>query len=210
MRLLASAGLLTGVILLASCGTATDEPASPTSEPTAPSATTTTQTRPTLTNPKIQPPSQDNQYTRSSGRQHVVYDPCTWLSDDDVESMHFDPASRKRGEDLVAEYTFLSCNFRNSDQTMSMGVNSGNISWDENLQKNGTWLEETTINGRRAGTGRGESNSATKCEAHLETEVGVVLIWVRVTSLGERQNIDPCADILEVASVVERSIGEGN
>ncbi|VFA92506.1 Uncharacterised protein [Nocardia farcinica] len=168
----------------------------------------TFQTRPTLTDPEIQPPSQKNLYTLTSGGAKALYAPCTRLSDADIESLRFNPRSRKR--DRAAEYTFLRCNFQNDCHTSTVGVNSSSITWDDNLQKTTVGLKETTIDGRRAGTGRGESESPLESNVHLEARAGVVLVWVMTTSLGERQNVDACADIMDIASAVEQSIGEGN
>ncbi|MFC6012503.1 DUF3558 domain-containing protein [Nocardia lasii] len=167
--------------------------------------------RPTLTNPAFQPPSQDNEYTRSSGRPKVVYDPCTWLSDDDVIAAGYPAQSRKRGADLVAEYSFLNCRFQTD--AVSLSVMSGNVTWDEDQQKNGTWLQPTTVNRRQAAMGREPETIRTgvkDCEVHMRTAVGVVFVSTRLKIQGEAQDLDPCADIMGVASIVEESIGEGN
>ncbi|MGW6423297.1 DUF3558 domain-containing protein [Nocardia sp. NPDC055053] len=202
-------------VLLAStvtaCGAST-VPGAPTSSGAGAltESATTQAARPTLTDSKLQPPSQDNKHTQSTGRPKVVFDPCTWIGAADIESVGFQSASRKRGPDLVAEYTFLTCTFRNPDNTMSLGLDSGNITWDENLKKNGSWLEPATVNGRRAGFGKGEPGSDNECHVQMETKVGVVLLWTGILSSGLRQNLDPCANIMEIASVVEKSIGKEN
>lgn len=194
----------------AACGSPV-EPASPTaSESVSSAATPTEAARPTLTDPALQPPSQDNQYTRTTGRPKVVFDPCTWVADAEVESVGFSGSSRRRGPDLVAEYTFLTCTFRNAENTLSLGMDSGNITWDEDLAKNGAWLELTTINGRQAGLMRGNPAAENDCSVHLRTQAGVAIVWTDATSLGRRQNLDPCANIMEIASVVEKSIGKEN
>ncbi|MEV0434424.1 DUF3558 domain-containing protein [Nocardia sp. NPDC050413] len=166
--------------------------------------------RPTLTDAKLQPPAQDNKYTQTSGRPKVVFDPCTWIGAAEIESTGFRSESRRRGPDLVAEYTFLTCIFRNVDNTMSLNVDSGNITWDENLQKNGAWLEATTVNGRRAGLVRNQPGGEDACQVHVETKSGVVIVGSLVLSLGKKQNLDPCTNIMETASVVEKSIGKEN
>ncbi|GGN73107.1 DUF3558 domain-containing protein [Nocardia rhizosphaerihabitans] len=184
--------------------------ADPAGSGTAAGSTATQAARPTLTDPKLQPPSQDNKYTQSTGRPKVVFDPCTWISDADIESVGFRPGSRKRGSDLVAEYTFLTCDFRTPDSAMSLGLDSGNITWEEDLQKNGYVLEPTTVNGRQAGLLRGEKGDESLCRVHLRTKVGVVIVRTHSLSLGRSQNLDPCANIMEIASVVEKSIGKEN
>ncbi|MGW6725384.1 DUF3558 domain-containing protein [Nocardia sp. NPDC055029] len=209
------AGTFTGCVLVAlvasACGSSTGSGVPDSSVQGTPAGSTSTQAaRPTLTDPKLQPPPQDNKYTQSTGRQHVVFDPCTWVSDADVESVGFRSGSRKRGADLVAEYTFLTCDFRTPDSAMALGLDSGNITWEENLQKNGPWLEPTTVNGRQAGLVRGEPGGENECKVHLRTQVGVVFVRTYSLSLGQRQNLDPCANIMEIASVVEKSIGREN
>lgn len=191
-------------VLLAGCGPDSGSGASRTSS--SGPATTTAAVRPTLTDPKLQPPVQDNKYTRSTGRPAVVFDPCTWITDADVESVGFRASSRKRGADLVAEYTFLTCDFRSTDYKLSLGLDSGNITWDENLRKNSGWLQGTEVNGRRAGFGKGEADRAEDCQVHLETKVGVVF----VRTMAADKTVDPCASIMNIASVVEKSIGKDN
>ncbi|MEV6059640.1 DUF3558 domain-containing protein [Nocardia asteroides] len=211
MRTKAVAGCFLLASMLAACGTSTT-PGGPDSSETATSTTsvTTQVARPTITDQKLQPPSQDNQYTQSSGRPKVVFDPCTWIDAADIEAVGFQSSSRRRGPDLVAEYTFLTCTFRNPANTMSLGLDSGNITWDENLKKNGSWLEPTTVNGRRAGVGKGEPGSENECHVQMESKVGVVLLWTSVTSMGLNKNLDPCDNIMEIASAVEKSIGKEN
>ncbi len=140
----------------------------------------------------------------------MVFDPCTWIGAADIESVGFKSSSRERGPDLVAEYTFLTCSFENSDHTIALGVDSGNITWAENLEKNGSWLQPTTVNGRRAGTGTGAPGTEDECHVQMETKVGTVLLWTYVQSLGVGKNLYPCANIMEIASVVEKSIGKEN
>ncbi len=208
MRSAALAGCVLVALGVSACGSSTGTDAPESAAPSGSSATTTV--RPTLTDAKLQPPTQDNKYTQSTGRPKVVFDPCTWISAAEIESVGFRSETRRRGPDLVAEYTFLTCIFRNPDNTMSLNVDSGNISWDENLQKNGAWLEATTVNGRQAGLVRGQPGGEDACQVHLLTKVGVVIVGNLVLSLGKNKNLDPCANIMEIASVVEKSIGKEN
>lgn len=211
MKIRTIVGCVLVAVAASACSSTTGTPAPEPSTETGPVGSTATQAaRPTLTDPKLQPPSQDNKYTQSTNRPKVVFDPCTWVSDADIESVGFRPGSRKRGDDLVAEYTFLTCDFRKPDHTVSLGLDSGNITWDENLQKNSAWLEPTTVNGRQAGLVRGEPGGESACKVHLRTKVGVVFVRTLVLSLGREQNLDPCANIMEIASVVEKSIGKEN
>lgn len=207
-------GVIAGCALVAvaasACSSSTGTAVPETSASASAAPTATQAARPTLTDAKLQPPSQDNKYTQSSGRPKVVFDPCTWIDAADIESVGFRSDSRRRGPDLVAEYTFLTCIFRNADSTRSLNVDSGNTTWEENLQKNGAWLTATTINGRQAGLVRGEPGHEDACQVHMQTKVGVVIVGGLVLSLGKKQNLDPCANITEIASAVEKSIGKEN
>lgn len=205
--------VIPGLILVALAGSAcssSPDTAGPEASGSSSSVTETQAARTTLTDGKLQPPSQDNKYTQSSARPKVVFDPCTWIDAADIDAVGFRSESRRRGPDLVAEYTFLTCIFRNADNTLSVNVDSGNISWDENLQKNGAWLQATTVNGRQAGLVRGQPGGEDACQVHLLTKAGVVIVGTLVLSLGKNQNLDPCANIMEIASAVEKSIGKEN
>lgn len=193
--------------ITASCSSTDDGTQHPTdSTQAATSSAETHSTRPTLTDPKIQPPTQDNKYTASTGRPKVVFDPCTWISDDTVQKSGFDPASRKRGDDLVAEYSFLTCDF--SSPTRTLLLNSGNATWEENLAKVGSFSEPTTVNGREALWVR-DTALPRGCQIDVRTKVGFVQISVLLT---RRAPVDlaPCDGMLDIASTIEPEIGKDN
>ncbi|WP_188830806.1 DUF3558 domain-containing protein [Nocardia camponoti] len=199
---------MAGAIALAACSSVSGTATAPESTEAAPGSV-----RPTLTDPKVQPPDQDNKYTRSTARPHVVFDPCTWMMPDDITAIGYADRSRERGTDLVAEYTFLSCRFQANDYTTSLRINSGNVTWDEDQQKNGNWLQATEVNGRQAARGQdpgGVQGGAGTCEIHMRTKVGVVFITQAVKTLGEQRGVDPCTNLDHIASVVEKSIGKEN
>ncbi|MEV0058934.1 DUF3558 domain-containing protein [Nocardia sp. NPDC050718] len=211
MRFWTTVGCALVVVTASACGSAANNDGATSDTPgSSASAAETSPARPTLTNPKLQPPSQDNKYTRSSGRPTVIFDPCTWISDADIQSVGYRPESRKRGPDLVAEYTFLTCLFDSPGNTLALHVDSGNTTWDENLKKNGAWLEATTVNGRQAGLVREQPGGEDACQVHMVTDAGVVIVGTLVQSLGKNKGLDPCANIMEIASVVEKSIGKEN
>ncbi len=163
---------------------------------------------PTLAAPSLQPPSQHNQYT-DQGRPDVVFDPCTWISDDVVRQAGFDPSSRKRGNDTVAEYIFLTCQF--DSKLRELDVDSGNITWNQDQQKNGSWLQPTQINGRQAAFGQDPTSGlTTECEVHMRTKVGVAIVSVILTDDGVMQGLHPCDNIQNIASAIEPEIGKGN
>jgi hypothetical protein len=193
--------------LAASCSgtdSATQRPTDPTQATT--SSTQTQSTRPTLTNPKLQPPSQDNKYTASTGRPRVVFDPCTWISDDTVQKAGFAPASRERGRDLVAEYSFLICHFSSPERNLSLL--SGNAIWEEDLAKVGSYSEPITVNGRQALLVR-DPVTPRGCQIDVRTKVGFVQISVDLTDRAPR-DLAPCDGMRDIASTIEPEIGKDN
>lgn len=162
-------------------------------------------TRPTLTDPKLQPPTRAS----TASRPEVVFDPCTWISDDTVRKAGFDPHSRKRGHDQIAEISFLTCSFDSASDKInfdSLLVNSGNASWDENLAKVRNYSEPVTINGREAMWVR-DPQVKSMCQIDLRTKVGFVQVAVATNDpQGER----PCGNLLNIASYIEAEIGKDN
>ena len=177
-------------------GSAT-ESTSPVSAPSA---------RPTLTESKLQPPPQQNEYT-TQGRAEVVFDPCTWISDDSVVAAELDPGSRRRGRDWVVEYTFLTCDFDGTHRDLQ--INSGNVTWDEDLQKNGAFSEPTTVNGREALLVQDPEMPDT-CSMHVRTKVGLVMFSSVRTFEGVQAGLQRCDGVREIAEALEPEIGEEN
>ncbi|WP_328388087.1 DUF3558 domain-containing protein [Nocardia sp. NBC_00416] len=162
--------------------------------------------RPTLTDPALQPPPLKNEYT-TEGRPEVVFDPCTWISDQAAEKSGLDPASRRRGDDLVAEYTFLTCDFDGKDWDLQ--IDSGNVTWDENLQKNGALSEPLAVNGREAIWVRDPQMRKT-CSIHLRTKVGFVMMTTTRTFEASESGLEKCDGILGIAQALEPEIGSEN
>lgn len=162
--------------------------------------------RPTLTAPKLQPPEQEGRWVNED-RPDVVFDPCTWISDDAIGAAGFDPASRERGEDFVAEWTFLICRFES--EVINLSVMSGNVGLEEETQKNGSWQRPTTVNGREATIGK-EPERGISCKVNIRTAVGVVFVNQLLSHDGLTQGADPCIGIEETAALIEPEIGEGN
>ncbi|BCK58451.1 DUF3558 domain-containing protein [Nocardia wallacei] len=170
----------------------------------SPSAEATRQApQPTLTAQALQPPEQHP----APGRTAVVFDPCTWIPDDSIVKAGFDPNSRTRGSDQTGVQTFLACRF--SSQPRLLTVMSGNVTWDEDLQKNSSRSEPISVNGREAmwvhdpGIRRG-------CEIHMRTKVGFVDLLTTLTVDGAVQGLRPCDGLLEIATAIEPSIGKDN
>ncbi|MEV2224019.1 DUF3558 domain-containing protein [Nocardia vinacea] len=196
---------LTVMPLVASCSSNSDTAQDPAGSGQTTSSSTPS-ARPTLTNPKLQPPSQDTKYTASTGRPKVVFDPCTWISDDTARRAGFDPASRARGDDLVAEYSFLTCDFLSTLRTLQL--NSGNATWEEDLAKVGSYSEPITVNGRQALLVR-DPQVSRNCQIDLRTKVGFVQVDVYLTDRAP-QTLNPCDGITDIASTIEPEIGKDN
>ncbi|MGW6697267.1 DUF3558 domain-containing protein [Nocardia sp. NPDC055049] len=173
----------------------------------APVTTITAPPRPTLTAANLQPPSQDNSYTRSSNRPKVVVDPCTWVDDAAIQKTGFDSQSRRRGKDMIAEYSFLACNFKKGTDA-TLVLESSNVSLDEVRTKYVGDTEDLIVNGRPAvKSTKGDPDG---CSIDIQTAVGYFGITVRVNTSGRTQGIRPCDGILDVAAELEPSIGTGN
>lgn len=191
----------------ASCSPGSDTTQHPAgSGQTTSSVGTQSAARPTLTNPKLQPPSQDNKYTASTGRPKIVFDPCTWISNETIQKAGFDGASRERGKDLIAEYSFLVCHF--SSQTRDLSLLSGNATWEEDLKKVGSYSELITVNGREALVVH-DPDAHRGCQVDLRTKVGFVQVAVDLTTRAPR-DLDPCDGITDIASTIEPEIGKDN
>ncbi|MFI6363447.1 DUF3558 domain-containing protein [Nocardia sp. NPDC050630] len=191
--------------LAASCSS--DNHATPAdTDHTTMSSSATQSARPTLTNPKLQPPTQDNKYTASTGRPKVVFDPCTWISDETIRRAGFDPVTRERLDDLIAEYSFLTCTFSSPQRTMRL--NSGNATWEEDVAKVGSYSEPITINGRQALLVR-DPQVRRGCQVDIRTKVGFLQMAVDLTDRAP-QTLNPCDGITDIASTIEPEIGKDN
>ncbi|MGW0182226.1 DUF3558 domain-containing protein [Nocardia sp. NPDC003345] len=162
--------------------------------------------RPTLTDARLQPPPQQNEYT-TQGRPEVVFDPCTWISDQAVTAAGLNPESRRRGDDLVAEYTFLTCDFKGPLRDLQ--INSGNVTWEEDLQKNGSHAEPIMVNERQALRVEDPAMPGV-CSIHVRTKVGFVMFSSARTFEGSQAGLQRCDGVPEIAEALEPEIGSEN
>ncbi|NKY53631.1 DUF3558 domain-containing protein [Nocardia vermiculata] len=195
------------VCSVSACGNNSSTPEAASQPTTATATTTTTSTPPTLTASKLQPPSQDNEYAESSGRPKVVFDPCTWVPDSAVSSLGLDPSTRERGNDMVAEYTFLTCDVSNQDE--SLQLDSGNVTLDEVRKKYAGRTQDMSINGRNAVLTPNKTASD-DCSIDMETKAGYFGVTVIVSTPGGLKGMKPCDNIVHIAETLEPYIGEGN
>ncbi|WP_342217224.1 DUF3558 domain-containing protein [Nocardia abscessus] len=163
--------------------------------------------RPTLTAARLQPPSQDNEYTSSGGRAKVVVDPCTWVPDDVVRQTGFDPSSRRRSNDLVAEYIFLTCAFTSFDDR-SLELDSGNVTLEEVGRKYMGKTRSLIVNGRDALIS--QKTDEDDCSLDMRTKVGYFGVSVTVHSSAKMKGLNPCDGIEEIAKTLEPTIGKDN
>lgn len=192
-------------VLLTGCSTGSEIAGTASTAATS-SNEATASTRPTLTEPSLQPPAQEGPHVNKD-RPDVVFDPCTWISDKTIQAAGFDPATRERGDDWLAEWTFLICGFES--ETITLSVMSGNVTLDEETKKNGSWQRPITVNGREASIGQ-EPERGDSCTVNISTAEGVVFVDQLLKLQGRIQGTDPCVDIEKTASLIEKEIGEGN
>lgn len=204
-RYLSGVLVMLAMVAVSSCSTGT-EPSGTEVSPSSAAEQSTASVRPTLTKPSLQPPAQEGRYVNKD-RPDVVFDPCTWISDQTIQEAGFDPATRKRGDDFLAEWTFLVCRFESS--LIDLSVMSGNVALEEETAKNGTWQRPTTVNGREATIGK-EPEQGDSCTVNIRTMVGVVFVNQRLSHQGRIQGADPCMNIERTAALIEPEIGEGN
>lgn len=137
----------------------------------------------------------------------MVFDPCTWISDEAVTKAGLDPATRERGNDMVAEYIFLTCDFEG--ETRELQINSGNVTWEEDIQKNGPNSEPLNVNGREALRVL-DPHLIGSCSIHVRTNVGFVMFSSVRTFEGKEAGLERCDGVMEIATALEPEIGEGN
>ncbi|MFI1463188.1 DUF3558 domain-containing protein [Nocardia carnea] len=203
LAIIATAGSLAGLVACAGV----DEPAETVSGTPEPSTSSSAgPSRPTLTASRLQPPPLDNEYT-ADDRPEVVFDPCTWMSDAAVRKAGLDPASRRRGQDIVAEYSFLTCDF--DGELRGLSVNSGNVSWEEDLQKNGAHSEPLTVNGREALLVK-YPDMDDVCSVHVRSKAGIVMFSSTRTFEGVEAGLQLCDGVVEIATALEPEIGAEN
>lgn len=206
-RALMVASVVVTVVAVAGCSSGGQENPDPATPAGSAVTSPATANRPTLTAPHLQPPSQDNKYTKSSSRSKVVVDPCTWVPDSAIQEAGFDPGSRRRGSDVVAEYSFLICNFKQGEDAV-LALESGNVALDEVRKKYPGDSEDLIINGRPAVKSKKDDSSG--CSIDLQTNAGYFGITVRTHTSGRAKGMQSCDNILEIATMLEPSIGKEN
>ncbi|UYP20180.1 DUF3558 domain-containing protein [Rhodococcus sp. Z13] len=117
--------------------------------------------------------------TDDSGRPPVTFDPCYDIPDEVMEDLGYDAGSKELEDMPMGSYTFLGCGYEGTVSVpgvlarYDLLVLAGNVSLDEELEKNGTIAEETQVNGRRALLEVDPSTRDT-CRYFLQTDFGMV------------------------------------
>ncbi|MFI5783156.1 DUF3558 domain-containing protein [Nocardia sp. NPDC051570] len=204
---LRSITLIAATSTLAACASANNPTPNATTAQSATSPAATSPATPTLTASSLQPPSQDNKYTRTSGRPKVTFDPCTWLPDDAISKIGFDPSTRKRGNDMVSETIVLTCDFENADEGLQL--DSSNVTLEEVKQKYAGRTQDLTINGRDAILTPNKSSSE-DCSVDIRTKSGYFGVTFLLSTKGGLKGIQPCDHIVDAATALEPYIGKDN
>ncbi|WP_169542001.1 DUF3558 domain-containing protein [Nocardia jiangxiensis] len=207
LRIKTSAGACVLAVLAASVAacSAGGDSAGPSAVSSSASAPTTSIPA-TLTAANLQPPLQNTRYTRAGGRPKVVFDPCTWIPDDALAEIGFDPTTRERAQDLVAEYTFLSCQVETADQARTLQLDSGNITLVEDKQRYAGKTQLATVDGREAITT--QKTNADECDLDMRTKAGYFEIGVIVETAGRVKGLQPCDHIVDIATTLEPYVGD--
>ncbi|MFD6857569.1 DUF3558 domain-containing protein [Rhodococcus sp. NPDC060090] len=114
-----------------------------------------------------------------SGRPAITFDPCLDLPDDVLVEAEFDPRSKRPSEYPMESYTFLGCSFKSA--TPSPGIPhrsrltilSGNVTLEEEWEKDGHISTRTSVNGRDALLQLDPNNKNT-CAINVRTDFGMV------------------------------------
>ncbi|MGX6511606.1 DUF3558 domain-containing protein [Rhodococcus sp. SJ-2] len=115
-----------------------------------------------------------------SGRPDVTFDPCLDLPDDVMTAAGYDAARKEFADMPMGTYTFLGCTYTKTDlvpgirRGYGLNVLSGNVTLDEELQKNGAAATPTAINNRPSLL-EVDPNTSDTCRYVLETDFGIVI-----------------------------------
>ncbi|MEU5841712.1 DUF3558 domain-containing protein [Rhodococcus sp. NPDC047139] len=119
--------------------------------------------------------------TDDSGRPPVTFDPCYDIPDDIMTAAGYDAAKKEVADMPMGSYTFLGCAYEGTISTpgvlarYDLLVMAGNVSLDEELEKNRDIAATASINGRPALLEVGPKNVET-CRYVLETDFGIVIL----------------------------------
>ncbi|WP_455901515.1 DUF3558 domain-containing protein [Rhodococcus gordoniae] len=118
--------------------------------------------------------------TDDSGRPPVAFDPCYDIPDDVMNAAGYDASEKKIADMPMGSHTFLGCRYAGTIHIpgalarYGLIILAGNVTLEEELEKNGVVSTTTTINGRRALREVG-ANGNDECTYVLEADFGIIL-----------------------------------
>ncbi|MEE2033615.1 DUF3558 domain-containing protein [Rhodococcus chondri] len=148
-----------------------------------------------------------------SGRPPVTFDPCLDIPDEVLTEAGYDPRTEDSADYPMGDYTFLGCRYRGLDEVPGVmrryGLNilSGNVTLDEEIQKDGSISTEISINGRRALLEVDPASTDT-CAIALETGYGIV-IFSRIYTADHTRAVpreEWCRGLESTVELIEPSI----
>ena len=148
--------------------------------------------------------------TDDSGRPPVTFDPCYDIPNDVMHAAGYDAGKKELADMPMGTYTFLGCTYDNRDHIPGVrrgyGLNilAGNVTLDEEFQKNAHVASHTTINGRPALL-EVDSGARNGCKYALQTDFGVVLVTrvLYADHSGPAPQTDWCAGMEDLVASVE-------
>ncbi|MFJ1459449.1 DUF3558 domain-containing protein [Nocardia sp. N2S4-5] len=183
------------VLMVAGCSNSNDE--------TEPGNESTSQ-RPSMAATVSSAPAQD-----SGGRTDVSFDPCVEIADATVERAGFDPATRRRADQVHTGYAFIGCDFERKEfvrgQSLGVGsltISSVNLGLDDFRKREGSNAQEIKINGRAAVTYQKPQGEA--CFVVMTGPDGVIDLMVDSTSALTQWRA--CDHAQEIAEIIESTI----
>jgi len=152
--------------------------------------------------------------TDDSGRPPVTFDPCYDIPDDVMDAAGYDAAKKELADMPMGTHTFLGCRYPGTVHIpgvlarYGLIIMAGNVTLEEELEKNGAVATATTINGRRALREVG-ANGNDECTYVLEANFGIILF----NRLYHKDHAGPvpvdewCAGLDEFVETVEPLVG---
>ncbi|WP_016933677.1 DUF3558 domain-containing protein [Rhodococcus sp. R1101] len=148
--------------------------------------------------------------TDDSGRPPVTFDPCYDIPDDLMNAAGYDAAKKELADMPMGTYTFLGCTYDKRDRIPGVrrgyGLNilAGNVTLEEELQKNGYIASHTSINGRPALL-EVDPDARNGCKYVLGTDFGIVLITrvLYADHLGSAPQTDWCTGMDDLVASLE-------
>lgn len=107
----------------------------------------------------------------------------------------------------MAEYTFLTCDF--DGKLRDLSIESGNVAWEEDVQRYRASSEPLAVNGREALLVQ-DPQQARVCGIHVRTKAGFVMFSSTRTFEGSEAGLQLCDGVLEIATALEPEIGAEN